>query len=345
MKYGIIFGGQSFEHEISIVSAITLKNKLQLDLSFIFLDKDRNFYLIDAKNMKSNYFSSYKYKEQKQLFLKHNGFFKEGFFKEKKVDLDVMINLVHGRDGEDAKLASLFEFFQIPFIGPRIEASVISFNKQLTKTYAKERGVKTLEYQVISREKEFNLNLNFPIIIKPLRLGSSIGVSVVKEQKELDYALDVAYEFDKEILIEPFIKDVNEFNLAGFFAKDRFYFSIIEKPEKKEFLDFEKKYLDFSRTNEIKEAQISDYLKQKIKDSFKKIYSNMFEGALIRCDFFVIDNEIYLNEINPIPGSMANYLFDNFEYNLQNLAQCLPKEKKIDINYSYINQIQLSKGK
>jgi len=345
MKFGIIFGGKSFEHEISIVSAITLSNKLHLDIKFIFLDKDREFYLIDKNNMKSNYFSSYKYKEQKQIFLKHNSFYQDGFLKEKKIDIDIVINLVHGRDGEDGKLASLFEFFHIPFIGPRVDASVISFDKQLTKAYAKEIGVKTLEYQVISREKEFNLNLKFPIIIKPLRLGSSIGVSVVKEQKDLEYALDVAYEFDQEILIEPFIKDVNEFNLAGFYADERFYFSIIEKPEKKEFLDFEKKYLDFSRVAEIKEANIGEDLKQKIKDSFKKIYSKMFEGALVRCDFFVINNEVYLNEINPIPGSMANYLFDDFEQKLQKLAQHLPKEKKIDINYSYINQIQLSKGK
>ena len=70
-----------------------------------------------------------------------------------------------------------------------------------------------------------------------------------------------------------------------------------------------------------------------------------FEGSLIRCDFFVVDNEVYLNEINPIPGSMANYLFDDFNKIMTSLSHSLPKNKKINITYEYVNKIQASKGK
>ena len=106
-----------------------------------------------------------------------------------------------------------------------------------------------------------------------------------------------------------------------------------------------KKYLDFNRSEVVSNAVISDELVKKLQDNFKKIYNTTFEGSLIRCDFFVVENEVYLNEINSIPGSMANYLFDNFNEILEKLANSLPKEKKIQINYDYVNTIQSAKGK
>lgn len=343
MRYALVFGGSSFEHEISIVSAIVLKEKLKSDLVFIFIDENREFYLIDKKNMKSKFFSSKGYKKAPKLFLEYGGFYQKGLVGKKRVDFDIAINLVHGRDGEDGKLASLFDFFGIKYVGPRIEASVISFNKHLTKIYAKEIGVKVLDYQIIKKEKIEPVKFEYPVIIKPLRLGSSIGVSIVRDKSELSYALDVAFEFDEEVIVEPFIEGIKEYNLAGCKAKD-FIFSIVEEPNKKEFLDFEKKYLDFSRKDEIKEANIEESLKNSMKDIFKKVYDSLFEGALIRCDFFVKDGEIYLNEINPVPGSLANYLFDDFEYVLEKLSLNLPKERKISIDYAYINRVQSVKG-
>jgi len=344
MKYAIVFGGVSFEHEISIVSAIALKDVLKSSLEFIFIDKNREFYLIDAKDMKSKFFSSGDYKKCDKLTLKQGGFFKKALLGEKKVEFDVAINLVHGGDGEDGKLASIFEFFRIDFIGPRVEASVLSFNKLYTKMYAKEIGVKTVEYEVL-RDREYELKkLDFPVIIKPSRLGSSIGVSIVKSKDELEYALDVAYEFDNEIVVEPFIEGVKEYNLAGAYGDD-FIYSIVEEPQKKEFLDFEKKYMDFSRTEQVLKADIDATLEESLKENFKKIYAALFKGAIIRCDFFVVDGEVLLNEINPIPGSYANYLFEDFNKVVSEVSKNLPKAKKIEIDYKYINSIVKAKGK
>ncbi|MCD8213936.1 MAG: D-alanine--D-alanine ligase, partial [Campylobacter sp.] len=106
MKLGIVFGAKSFEHEISIVSAIVLKNVLKQDLNFVFCDKERKFYLIDAANMRANFFSSGKYKKCKKLFLSSGGFYTHSLFGIKRLETDVYINLVHGMDGEDGKLAS-----------------------------------------------------------------------------------------------------------------------------------------------------------------------------------------------------------------------------------------------
>jgi len=344
-RLGIIFGGESFEHEISVVSAITLKKVLSsFKLHFIFLSSQREFFLIENQNMKSNFFSSGEYKKSKKLSIEKGGFFSDSFFGRKKIETDCFINLIHGADGEDGKMASLMDFYSIPYIGPGVEASVLSFNKLFTKMYAKELNVKTVEYQHVAAGENFELKFDYPVIVKPLRLGSSIGVSVVKRKEELEYALDVAFEFDKGVLIEPFVKDVKEYNLAGY-RTDRMNFSIVENPQKNEFLDFDKKYLDFSRSSKPSSADISPQIKKNMEDTFAKIYSDLFAGSLIRCDFFVIEDEVYLNEINPIPGSMANYLFEDFSSCIVELSKNLPKKRRIQVDYMYINKIQSSKGK
>ena len=294
--------------------------------------------------MNSKFFSSGSYKKSKEINLKQGGFFlRGGMFADKKINFDIALNLVHGRDGEDGKIASLMTFFNIPVISPNIEASVLSYNKLYTKLFAANLGVNTLDYESISKGSKQIISTPYPFIVKPIHLGSSIGLSVVKNEDELDYALDTAFEFDSEVIIEPFINGVKEYNLAGCFT-DKWELSIIEEPVKEELLNFDDKYLNFSRDDKVVEADINDELKEKMRTEFKKVYGTLFKGSLIRCDFFVVDNEVYLNEINPIPGSMANYLFDDFEGVIEKLSSSLYKENKIVIDYSYINEIQSAKG-
>jgi len=346
MKLAIIFGARSFEHEISIVSAIALKKVLQCELTYIFCDNERNFYLIPTDQITSKRFSSGEYKKDKSLYLKNGGFFYKKMIGEELLNIDCVLNLIHGADGEDGKMSALFDFFGIPYIGPRLEASCISYNKLFTKLFAKEVGVNTLSYQLLLKESPEPIMIDFPMIIKPLRLGSSIGISIVKDKSELSYALDVAFEFDNAVLVEPFIKGIKEYNLAGAYSKEGFLFSIIEEPHKEEFLDFDKKYLDFSRTKRVNEAILPLAIQENIKNAFVKLYNPLFQGALIRCDFFVLDECVYLNEINPIPGSMANYLFDDFEKVIRSLSTSLPKSVEMpEQHYRYIHSIQSAKGK
>ncbi len=345
MKLALIFGGHSFEHEISIVSAIALKDVLKhLDLEFIFISNDRKMFVIPSKNMKSNFFSSGAYKKSEEVFLNYDGFRIKSIFSKKTLDITCVLNLIHGGDGEDGLISSLLEFYKQDFIGPRVDACVLSFSKLLTKAYAKLVGVDTLSFKYFSKDSKPK-KLDYPCILKPLRLGSSIGLSVLKNAKDLDYSVDVAREFDDEFIIEPFINNVKEYNLAGTFIENEFIFSIIEEPQKSGILDFEKKYLDFSRTEKTSKALIPLKLEKDLKDAFKKIYGTIFRGALIRCDFFVLENKVYLNEINPIPGSMSNYLFDDFADIISKLAKSLPRKKPINIDYAYVNKIQSAKGK
>ncbi len=345
MKLAILFGGASFEHEISIVSAITVKEKLRgFQLEFIFCDQDHTFYQIDASKMKAVTFSRGEHKKMPKLSLIKGGFEKKSLFSSEMVGTTVL-NLIHGADGEDGIIASLLDFYHIPFIGPRPDACVFSFDKRYTKYLCDALHVKSVAYETMNKNDERKIGLEYPVIIKPARLGSSIGVSVVKSESELDYALDVAFEFDENVLIEPFINGVKEYNLAGCMLDGEINFSIVEEPQKNEFLDFEKKYMDFSRSATVSSAEIDDKLVTDLQNTFAKIYTNLFEGALIRCDFFVVDGEVYLNEINPIPGSMANYLFADFSHTISRLLTSLPSRKRASVDYQYIHSISSAKGK
>ncbi len=342
-KFAVLFGGVSYEHEISIVSAVTLKKLLPDDTLFIFCDEARDFYLIKADDLKSSYFSKREYKNSDQIYLKKGGFFKKSLLKEKRVEFDTVINLIHGKEGEEGVISSLLEFFEISYIGPQVEASVISFNKEFTKLYARARGVKVLDYELLNKKSKRVTSFGYPVIIKPLRLGSSIGLGVAGTKEEFDYALDVAFEFDDDVIVEPFFKDIKEYNLAGAKTGQGFIFSNIEEPKKEGLLDFDKKYLDFSRSSSISRANLDEKMIDEIKNAFKKIYGDIFDGALIRCDFFEKEGELYLNEINPIPGSLANYLFDDFISVIKEIK--LPKKRDIKIEYRYINHINAAKGK
>lgn len=364
MNFIVVFGGLSYEHEISIVSAITLKKELNI-AHFIFIDAQNDMYLIPRESMTSKHFSAFDYKKDAQVSFAKGGFLRKSLFKSEFLS-GIVINLIHGKSGEDGQIAGLLDFWNIAYIGPRIEACAVSFSKELTKNYAKARGVKVLGYQILRRDsKKSSRNLSadsgayswdlskdslhFPCIIKPSHLGSSIGISVAKESDDLPYALDCAFEYDSSVVVEPFIPHIREFNLAGCKVGDEFIFSIIEEVKKDEFFAFDDKYLDFQGSGKKTAADLSDEINTKIQENFKAIYENCFEGALIRCDFFMQNingvNEVYLNEINPIPGSLAHYLFSDFSSVICKLAQNLPKERKIPIKYNYISKIQAQKGK
>ena len=345
MKLTILFGGSSHEHEISIVSAITLKKVLkQTQLQFVFVDAAREFYAVDPSDMTAKHFSSGAYKKDKRLTLKKGGFVVEGRFGSKPYASGTVLNLIHGRDGEDGKIAALFDFFGIPYIGPRLEASALSYSKLTTKFLAASLGIETLPFEVLHRDDPRTIQTPYPFIVKPTHLGSSIGVSIVHSEAELDYALDVAFEFDEEVLIEPFIEGINEYNLAGCYT-DNWELSIIEAPQKEAFLDFEKKYMDFARDAQVQAAQIDTELSEALQNLFQRLYWPLFKGSVIRCDFFVRDGQVYLNEINPIPGSMAHYLFDDFEGTLERMVAHLPSSQEIAIDYQYIHTIHSAKGK
>jgi len=344
-KTAIIFGGNSYEHEISIVSAISISKVLDFELLFIFVDNKYNMYVIEQSKLKASLFLDEKYNAMPNVSFAKKGFLKQGFLRSTLIKCENAINLIHGQNGEDGLMTSLLKWFDFNYISPSMEASAISYNKILTKLYAKKQKVQTLNYQTTNTSKDIKSIINFPIIIKPSKLGSSIGINIASNQDELIYYIDEALEYDSEILLEPFMENIKEFNLAGYFdiSSNEIKFSKIEEVKKDKFLDFDTKYLDFSRESIVNDNHINTELKEKIKKAFKNLYIPTFKGSIIRCDFFEYKNEIYINEINSIPGSMANYLFDDFNKIIESMLSKTKKDTLIKIDYKYINKIKKAK--
>jgi D-alanine-D-alanine ligase len=344
-KIAIIFGGNSVEHEISIVSAISLYRVLKQELIFVFVDNEREMFLIENKNLKASYFTSFDYKKSSKISFLKKGFLKKGFLKDNIIKCESIINLIHGQDGEDGVMTSLLKWFDFKYISPSTQSSVISYDKILTKLYAKEKNINILDYEVFKDSNNIKTKFDFPVIVKPARLGSSIGINIVNNKDELAYFVDEALEYDDSVILEPFINNIQEFNLAGYFNtnENKFYFSKIEEVRKKKILDFKTKYMDFAREDLILEANISEKLKEEMKESFSIIYNTVFINSVIRCDFFIYKDKVYLNEINSIPGSMANYLFDDFNKVVNDIFLSFKKDKKIHIEYSYMNDIKKAK--
>jgi len=342
MTIGIIFGGKSYEHEISIVSAIVLSKTLNKDLKFIFLSLEEKFYLIEQKDLKAINFSSEKYKKSKELFINKKGFSYKKIFGDININCDMFINLIHGAYGEEGIASAFLDFYKLNYIGPRIDACALSYNKYITKIYANSINIKTLDYEIINKQN-ISTKLSFPIIIKPCRGGSSLGVNIANNQSELEYYAKEAFEYDDDVIIEPYIENIKEYNLAGCYTTKMNY-SNIEEPEKGDILDFDKKYMDFNRDKKLSLPKIPQKLANNMQTAFLNIYGTIFKGAIIRCDFFVINDEVYLNEINPIPGSMAHYLFDDFNTIIDDMFFALIKKRDIQIDYNYINNINKAKG-
>ena len=164
--------------------------------------------------------------------------------------------------------------------------------------------------------------ITFPCIVKPAKLGSSIGISKCENKEELINALNLAFVFDLEVLIEPFLENFKEYNIALLKQNNEIVFSQIEQPLKKdEILSFQDKYLKNSKVKGMESldrlipANIELNEKKLIQKYAQKIYNALNFNGVIRIDFIWFNNKIYLNEINSIPGSLANYLFD-IPYNL-----------------------------
>ena len=192
-----------------------------------------------------------------------------------------------------------------------IISSGISIDKDITKKTLKGIGVKTLPCKTVKNEKEIYLiknKLKYPVIIKPATLGSSIGIETAKNSQELLESSRSAFRYDNKIIIEPKLENIIEINCSAYQDEcGNVYVSECEKPiSKDEILSFNDKYNNGEREFP---ANIDCFYSDKIKEITRKIYKELDFTGIIRIDFFIKDKEVYVNEINSVPGSLAYYLF------------------------------------
>lgn len=311
----VFFGGESVEHEISVITGVLTANSLdktKYNAVPVYADeKGRWFtgeYLLNPDNYKA-----FEYKKVKRVALvagEKSLFTVKGKKLKKYCDISVAINCMHGERGEDGALAGTLALCGIPLASPPVLASAVSMDKIFTKYALKGLGVKALPFATaesageISRKK---IKFGYPMIVKPACGGSSIGVRRAETEAELKSATSFALRFGSRAIIEPCLTGFTEINCAAYFAGGEIFVSECERPVGKgEILSFTDKYVKGEREFP---ANIDEKISEEIKKTTHKVYEKLGFRGVIRIDYFLSDGTVYLNEINAVPGSLAYYLF------------------------------------
>lgn len=265
---GVIFGGVTCEHDVSIVSGLQLienVNKEKYQVVPIYIHSDGNWYtgdkLLDAKIYKN--FDAH-ISELKQAIIPPNKkgliVYEKGLFaKEKFIELDVVIPSMHGMNGEDGTLQGLLELANIPYTSSGVLGASVGMDKILMKKVFESHDLPVLPYTYFIRDewekdrekvlKEIESKLSYPMFVKPSNLGSSIGISKAKDRDGLIHSIEVAVSYDSRIIVEKAVNNLTEINCSALGYKDDVNTSCCEEPVSwKEFLTFEDKYLRGSKS-------------------------------------------------------------------------------------------------
>ena len=310
MKIGVIFGGRSYEHDISIITAaqVIAALKAKAELCPIYA-KDGQFYQVIGR-FELNDFAD------KKVKLKEITFRKGGIrYGRKGIMLDCMIMCCHGGEGENGCFSALAEVFDIPYTAPSPLASAVTMDKRMTKILAERFGFATPNAVIAHRGEdvpEMVKDLEYPLIVKPARLGSSIGIEIAHDEKELIEAVGVAYSFDSDLLAEEVVQDAVELNCAAFSEEGKIVVGGVENPRSwHEFLTFEEKY----QGGKYKSGRcgiVTGELAERVRKETERIYRAFELFGIVRIDYLYSEKQdvLYLNEINSQPGSLSCYLFE-----------------------------------
>lgn len=326
-KVAVFFGGDSSEREISVLTGVFVLNVIDRSKFTplpLYLHSDGKIYT--SQQMTSvEYFKSFDVKNAEQVVLDGKQLF-QVVGKRKKLkelaSLDVAINCCHGGLGEGGGVSALVEFSRIPLASPSVAPSGIFLDKALTKILAKGLNIPTVDWMRVRESdyrkrgsfllKNVGTRLAYPVIVKPCTLGSSIGIQVARTEEELDHALQTAFELDSVAIIEKFLETKADVNCAAYKRGGEVFVSEPEvAAQGKGVYGFEEKYLraDGDRMKSGKGALTEKELAQKIRSYTKTLYKKTNLNGVVRMDFLVSGKNVYLSEVNTVPGSLAYYLF------------------------------------
>lgn len=342
IQLGVLFGGNSTEHEISIISAVQAMLSLdreKYDVIPFYITKDSRFFTGD------DLFEIKNYRDIPKLIAKCTevtlvregdiaGIYKfppKGFGKNRLGHIDIAFPIVHGTNTEDGVLAGYIEMLGIPYVGCDVASSALGMDKFAMKAIFREYGIPVLESKLYTTTDYEEIDtlvekiegaFDYPVIVKPVNLGSSIGISVAADRDALLKSLDTAFSFAEVVLVERAITNLREINCSV--LGDRFAAEASECEEpitEDEMLSFEDKYISGAKSGGAKgmasvkrkiPAPISDEMRTEIREMAVKAFRALGCSGVSRIDFMIDcdENKLYLNEINTIPGSLSFYLWE-----------------------------------
>ena len=227
-------------------------------------------------------------------------------------DVDLVIPALHGPFGEDGRIQGMLDMWKIPYLFSGCLASAVAMNKEWSKKIVNEEGVPIIKGKKLQRKDNIGKNIkdiSFPLVIKPVELGSSVGINIVKKEEELKEAIEQAFHYDDNILVEEYVKG-RELTVTVMGRKEPQALPVIEIiPKKSEWFDFQAKY-EPGATDEICPADIPENIKERIQEQAVKAFQVLGCRDVARVDFIWEENEdiIYFLEINTIPGMTSTSL-------------------------------------
>ena len=350
IKVGVIYGGETVEHEVSIISAIQAMNKMdqeKYDIIPIYITKDRELYT--GEMLKDIEMYSYlnlikKYVKNLVLYYSKGSYVLQNkkFPKNIITDIDIVFPVMHGTNGEDGVIQGYLQTIGIPFVGGDVYASVVGQDKVYMKNIFEDSKLPmtkyTWFYDCDYKENEEDVlkqisKLKYPLIIKPATTGSSVGIKVAESEEELIEAIDNAIQYDHKILIEEVVQNLKEFNISVLGNYEHQKLSEIEEViSGDKFLTYDEKYIGGSKgkikgsfkapikttskgmasANRKLPADITKKMREEIEEIAGKAFKALGSAGVCRIDFLVDEKtkKVYINEINSIPGSLAFYLWE-----------------------------------
>ncbi len=315
----VVYGGKSVEHDISILTAIqTMKNINRQKYNVIAVYQTKDCPFVSLKNpLDIKTYINHDKKYKKVDFILGERKIKVGH---KKLHVHCAINCCHGAYGEDATLCALMNLCDIPITSCSMLASSVCMDKIITKDIFRANNIPCVDYIGITYDEYFLhqekmlkcivQKLSFPVIVKPSNLGSSIGIEKATNVSELTKSLDIAFCYDRRVIVEQCLQDFSEINIACL-GNNFCELSSLEQPKNwKDFLNFDDKYTNREMASQkVLNPKLDKGIEKKIKSLAKLCFKVFDLSGNIRIDFMVKGGEVFVNEINTIPGSLAFYLW------------------------------------
>ena len=343
IKVGVIFGGETVEHEVSVISAVQGMNKIdqdKYDIVPIYITKDRVWYtgkmLMDIEIYKDLDLLK-RYAKKVTLCKKEDGFYlvnTNGLFRKDIEQIDIAFPIVHGNNAEDGTLQGYLDTVGIPYVGSKVLGSALGQDKVVMKQIFEASSLPIVPYtwfydtEYLNESEEILKKikkLTYPVIVKPASLGSSVGITFVDSEEKIDNAINEAIKYDTKIVVEKVVTDMTEVNCSVLGNYEYQTTSAIEEVmSTKEFLTYQDKYVGSSKTKGMKgskgmagakriiPARITKEQKQEIEELSKKVFKALNLSGVCRIDYMIDtkQNKIYVNEPNTIPRSLSFYLWE-----------------------------------
>ena len=350
-KVAMLFGGKTVEHEVSVISGIQALKAMdteKYDVIPVYMTKENDMYIgSDIGDIKAYRDIPALLKKSQRVIMVNDGgrvqlvqFPPKKFGGMKPVDIDIAFPVVHGTNVEDGALQGYLKTVGIPFVGPDVTASAISMDKAVTKAVLKEAGVPVLDANIYTMADyedpegiadDIEKTIGYPVIVKPVNLGSSVGIGIAKSRDELIDAVDDAFRYAARIMAEHAISKLREINCAVLGDENGAEASECEEPMTSgEFLSYEDKYVSgggkkggakgrsgskgagMANLSRKIPADLSPEKREEIRALAVKSFKALGCNGVSRIDFMIDEEEdkLYFNEINPIPGSLSFYLWE-----------------------------------